>query len=167
MPTYRVSQKIRTVAALAEPKTVESFTLDPYAPSSPTVGAWLATEETRASDVCVAVNGSRQKLLPVIDALASMLQCSFSLTGTAFMAYRLEDNPECIIYFRLLRSKPTTGMMLWGAEQLQDVKKLLQGENTAVLRYFREAINAATSSAGLAMLVVAAEGLAGSDNNHG
>lgn len=52
-------------------------------------------------------------------------------------------------------------MPIWAGQQTADVETLLQGEDPAALRYFREAMNAATSSACLAMLVIVAEALAG------
>ena len=158
---YRISHKIRTVAELAEPTSIAGFRVELFAEGPDSDEAWLATEEASASDVRSAVNSSRTRLLEIIDALAAVLQCSFTLIGASFMAYRMDDNPDCIIFFRHLRPSKTVGMMLWKSEQITDVERLRQIGTPGALRYFREAMNAATSSACLAMLVTTAEALAG------
>jgi hypothetical protein len=162
MPAYRVSHKVRTVAELAEPLTTEGFLLEPFAPGEqPDEEAWVATEVVEAHDFLAALNDSRQRLLPFIDAVAVVTQCAFSLIGMSYMVYRMVENPHCLIYFNHVRRRATVGMILWKPEQGDDISRLLDTESPAALRYFREAMNAATSSACLAMLVITAEALAG------
>ena len=93
--------------------------------------------------------------------MAAVTQCAFSLVGTSFLVYRLTDNPDRVLYFRHLRDRRTVGMTLWRPEQMEDVTTLMRIESPAALRYFREAMNAATTSACLAMLVTTAEAFAG------
>src|ERR1700686_4025526 len=108
-----------------------------------------------------AFNLSRPRLVRTIDALCIVTQCSFSLTAASLMVYRLTNNPDQIVYFRHHRQRPTVPMSIWKAEQLTDVSLLASIENPGALHYFREAVNASTSSAQLAMLVVTAVALAG------
>jgi hypothetical protein len=77
------------------------------------------------------------------------------------MVYRVSDNPERVLYFRHLRDRPTVGMPISEPNQLTDVARLTSVDNPVALHYFREAVNAATSSARLALLVITAEALAG------
>ena len=160
MPSYVVIHKVRTVANLHKNLSIEGFRLQNFA-EQPTEEAWAVSEEVVADDFLKALNHSRERLLPIIDALAFVTQCSFSLAGMSFMVYRLDDNPQCVVYFRHLRSRPTVGMPFWQQEQAEDVSRLLQIENAAALRYFRHAVNASTSSACLALLATTAEALAG------
>jgi hypothetical protein len=162
MPTYHVAHKVRTVAELYESQLVEGFQLQPFDPNGkPSQEAWEASEQVEAQDFLSAFNASRARLLPLIDALAVVTQCAFSLSGMSFQVFRQTDNPDGILYFRHLRGRKTVGMTLWKEEQRKDVGRLLAIESPSALRYFREAINAATSSACLAMLVTTAESLAG------
>jgi hypothetical protein len=159
---YRISHKVRTVADLAEPTSIiKGVKFQPFASGPEGDEAWLATEDASAPDVRSAVNGSRTRLLEIVDALAVVLQCSFSLIGSSYMAHRVDSNPDCIIFFRHSRPSKTVGMTLWKPEQVTDVERLLRIGTPGALRYLREAMNAATSSACLAMLVTTAEGLAG------
>lgn len=162
MPTYHVAHKVRTVADLYEPKMVNDFRLQPFDPDGkPGQEAWEAIEEVEAQDFLTAFNASRARLLPLIDALAVVTQCAFSLSGMSFLVFRRTENPDGILYFRHLRGRKTVGMTLWDEAQCKDVGRLLAIESPVAFRYFREAINAATSSACLAMLVTTAESLAG------
>lgn len=160
MPRYRIDHKIWTVAELSEPKTIEGFGM--YATRAGTdADAWIATDEIDSPDFISAFHSSRPRLVRTIDALCVVTQCSFSLAAASWMVCRLTDNPEQILYFRHLRKTPTVGMAVWKAEQLSDVTRLVLIDNPGALHYFREAVNAATPSAQLAMLVIAAEALAG------
>ena len=123
--------------------------------------AWIATDFVEAPDFLTAFNTSRPRLLKTVDALCVVTQCSFSLIAASWMVYRLTDNADRILYFRHLRETQAVGMPIWKDEQLNDVTKLVSIDNPGALHYFREAVNAATHGARLAMLVITAEALAG------
>jgi hypothetical protein len=78
MPLYRISHKIKTVATLDQPVEVNGFRLERFDPPNYSSGAWTATEDYQATDVATAVNESRQRVMALADALAIVLQCSFS-----------------------------------------------------------------------------------------
>lgn len=160
MPAYLITHKVRTVADLDGVFQLDGFTLDYYSGET-SDEAWTISETLTADTFLTAFNTSRQRLLPLVDALAFTTQCAFSLAGMSFMVRRIDDNPDCVVYFRHVKPRKTVGMTLWQKEQAEDVSRLLTIENKAALRYFREAANAATSSACLAMLTTAAEALAG------
>ena len=162
MPIYRVSHKIWTVADIDGTPVIEGFQMTAVPPEA--VGgpqAWLARHDVDAPDFLSAYNMSRPGLVRTVDALSLVTQCAFSLVATSFSVVRLTDNADRIIYFRHLRQRPTVGIGVWRPEQLADIATLSRMENPGALRYFREAINASTSSARLAMLVITAEALAG------
>ena len=123
--------------------------------------AWIATEEVDEANFIRAFNMSRPRLVQLVDALCVVTQCSFSLAAASWLVCRLTDNPERILYFRHLRKRPTVGMTISRPQQLSDIARLGSIENPGALHYFREAVNASTPSAQLAMLVVTAEALAG------
>jgi hypothetical protein len=160
MPTYRIVHKIWTVAELDEARTIEGFQMRAIDTGSDS-GAWIAIEEIEAPDFITAFNMSRPRLVRTVDALCVVTQCSFSLAAASSLVYRLTDNPDHVLCFRHLRKRATVGMTVWKPEQLNDVAQLVSIENPGALHYFREAVNAATSSAQLAMLVITAEALAG------
>lgn len=160
MPRYRVSHKIWTVAELFEPQAIEGFEVRAVDTGSD-AGAWIATDEIDGPNFITAFNLSRPRLVRTVDALCVVTQCSFSLAATSWMVYRVTDNPEQVLYFRHLRNRPTVGMTIWKPEQLNDVTRLASVNNPGALHYFREAVNAATPSAQLALLVITSEALAG------
>jgi hypothetical protein len=160
MHRYRVGHKIWTVAELYDPQTIEGFEVRAVDTGSD-AGAWIATDEIDARDFISAFNLSRTRLVRTVDALCIVTQCSFSLAAASWMVYRVTDNPERILYFRHLRNRPTVGITIWKPEQLSDLTRLASVNNPGALHYFREAVNAATSSGQLAMLVISAEALAG------
>lgn len=160
MPRYLVTHKARTVADLDGCFQLEGFKLANYSDNAKDE-AWLISEVVTADSFLAAFNTSRQRLIPLVDALAFTTQCAFSLAGMSFMVHRTDDNPDCVVYFRHVKPRKTVGMALWKKEQGEDISRLLRLENQAALRYFRESINAATSSACLAMMTTAAEALAG------
>jgi hypothetical protein len=123
--------------------------------------AWIACEDADAPDFLSAYNRSRPRLVRTVDALSIVTQCAFSLATASFSVYRLTDNPEHVVYFRHLRARHQVGITLWKPEQLRDIAALTAMENPGAMHYFREAINASTPSAQLAMLVITAEALAG------
>ena len=86
---------------------------------------------------------------------------SFSLAAASWMVYRVTDNPELVLYFWHLRNTSTVGMPIWEPNQLNDVARLTSVGSPGALHYFREAVNAATPSGRLALLVSTAEALAG------
>lgn len=53
---------------------LSGFALERLVPTDSSFEAWVATEEAEAPNVAEAVNGSRNRLMPVIDALAAVLQ---------------------------------------------------------------------------------------------
>jgi len=114
-----------------------------------------------APDFISAFNVSRPRLVRTVDALCVVTQCSFSLAAASWMVYRVTDNPELVLYFRHLRNTSTVGMPIWEPNQLNDVARLTSVGSPGALHYFREAVNAATPSGRLALLVSTAEALAG------
>lgn len=162
MPQYYVAHKIRTVAELLEPQSINGFTLCTFDPDGEfPQEAWEASEVLEGNDFLEALNRSRERLLSLVDALAVVMQCAFSVSGMSFQVLRQTENEEGILYFRHLRDRKTVGITLWQSDQADDVKRLLEFARPAAWRFFREAINAVTISSQLAMLVTTAEALAG------
>jgi hypothetical protein len=157
---YRIHHKIWTVADLDQPQIIQGFLVRAIETGSD-AGAWMATDEIDAPDFISAFNLSRPRLVQTVDALCVVTQCSFSLAAASWMVYRVGDNPERVLYFWHLQNRPTVGMPIWEPRQLNDAARLTSFGNPGALHYFREAVNAATPSARLALMVITAEALAG------
>ena len=161
MPRYLVSQKVRTVANVNDAYAVNEFTFTQFEPERGLASdAWEARSEVVANNFRDAFSMSRQVLLPLVDAISVVTQSAASLLATSHFVYRLEQNDDRLMFLYVARRRGPVGMPLGQAEQVRDIQKLLALPGSAV-NYLREANNASTAKTQLAMLVIAAEALAG------
>ncbi len=161
VPTYSVSQKIRTVATIDRTIQAVGITLRPF-PCKPGKAAqsWAADLTVDAADTWTAVSIARELLIPLLDRLALVTQSAFSMAAQSYLVRRLTDNQDGTFYMFCARARHPNGMPLWSAEQVADIDALAKAPVTA-LRSFREAAGASTAQGALAALIIAAEALAG------
>lgn len=160
MNRYLIQQKIKTVATLWDKIPYSGFTFEPFYLQIPAYSKdLLVTKEIEAKDYSEAIKSFQHELIPIIDALAVISQCSFSMLATSFLVFRL-TNPEEYAFIYFVKGRETTGMSLLNSD-FADLDKLIKIENKAALFYFRQSINAETAETRLGMLIIAAEALAG------
>jgi len=163
MNKYKIQQKIITAAKIVDEfLEYEGFIFEPFNKQE----RWksdglLVTKEIIADDGKQALVKYDETLIPIVDVLAVISQCSMSIVLTSMMLYRLESPADCT-FVASRRPRKTVGMPLQ-KKSMDDVKKLESLDNEAALLYLREANNASTILGRLSMLLSATEALAGSE----
>jgi hypothetical protein len=161
MSTYAVSQKIRTVAHIDRPLHLEGITVTPVPKTAGSSGlSWIADLDIDAVDADTALIAAWERIIPLLDKLALISQCAFSMAAQSYLVRRLTDNPGDIFFMFCARARHPNGMPLWSPEQLDDVQALSNAPEIA-LRNFREAANASMAQSALSALIIASEALAG------
>jgi len=162
MNTYLIQQKIKAIANLGIKFDSAGYKFTPFDPQNPFGSEqWLATKEIHAENYQDASLKFRLELIPILDALSVLTQCSFSLIAMSYLIRRLNDNASNIFYLYVAQDRKTVGMPFWEKGQLADLELLLKVENKVALHYLRESNNSSTAKTRLAMLVFAAEAFAG------
>lgn len=162
MNTYLIQQKIKAIANLGITLKTAGYEFTAFDPKN-AFGSeqWLATKQIETDSYQNASLDFRLGLIPILDALSVLTQCSFSLIAMSYLIRRVNDNDSNVFYLYVAQDRKTVGMPFWEKEQLADLEKLLQVENKVALHYLRESNNASTAKTRLAMLVFAAEAFAG------
>lgn len=162
MNRYVIQQKVKSIANLGIEFQSGGYTFTAFDPKNPFGSEqWLATKEIQAETYQDASLTFRLDLIPILDALSVLTQCSFSVIAMSFLIRRLNDNASNSFYLYVAQDRKTVGMPFWEKEQLADLERLLKIENKVALHYLRESNNSSTAKTRLAMLVSAAEALAG------
>ena len=106
----------------------------------------------------------RDQLSPVVDCLSVLTRSAFATAGPSFLVRRLNENPDNDFYVRLASPRKPFGVAFWTDEQQSDLEALMaQCQIRGALDYLREANNTSTPRTRLAMLVIAAESIAGTE----
>jgi hypothetical protein len=162
MNTYLIQQKIKAIANLGVEFERAGYNFKAFDPKNPFGGEqWLSVREVQAQNYQDASLTFRLELIPVLDALSVLTQCSFSLIAMNYLVRRLNDNATDVFYLYVAQDRKTVGMPFWEKEQVADLDRLLRLDNKVALHYLRESNNSSTAKTRLAMLVFAAEALAG------
>lgn len=162
MNTYLVQQKIKAIANLGITFESAGYKFTAFDSKNPFGSEqWLASKELQAQTYQDASLAFRLGLIPILDALSVLTQCSFSLIAMSYLIRRLNDNGSDVFYLYVAQDRRTVGMPFWNKEQLVDLERLLQIDNKVALHYLRESNNSSTAKTRLAMLVFATEALAG------
>ena len=162
MNSYVIHQKIKAIANLGCEFEHSGYTFRPYdADRGFSSEEWLAAKLIPAADWHQASTRFRQELLPILDALSVLTQCSFSVIAMSYFVYRINNNDDGTFYLYVAHDRKTVGMSFWDKDQVHDLDRLLTIDNKIALHYFRESNNSSTAKTRLAMLVIAAEALAG------
>jgi hypothetical protein len=162
MNTYLIQQKIKAIANLGVEFERIGFKFKAFDPKNPFGGEqWLAAKEVEAQNYQDASLAFRLGLIPILDALSVLTQCSFSLIAMSYLVRRLNDNASGVSYLYVAQDRKTVGMPFWDEKQLADLDRLLQLDNKVAVHYLRESNNSSTAKTRLAMLVFASEALAG------
>jgi len=159
---YLIQKKIRTTADLGEEFEYAGFMFVAFEPDKGLSDeAWLAERKISADTYQQAVADFQLALVPIIDALSILTQCSFSILAADFLVYRLNENENRTFYLYVARDRKPVGMPFWPEKGIKDLESLARVPNSFALHYLRESNNATTLKTRLAMLVIAAEALAG------
>lgn len=162
MNTYLIQQKIKAIANLGVEFECAGYKFTAFDPKNPYGSEqWIATKEVQANGYQDASLTFRLELIPILDALSVLTQCSFSVIAMTYLIRRLNDNASEMFYLYVAQDRKTVGMPFWNKEQLDDLDRLLKIDNKVALHYVRESNNSSTAKTRLAMLVSAAEALAG------
>jgi hypothetical protein len=164
---YLVVQKVWTSAELDGRTEARNFYLFQYehgreAGVRRVRRSWLAVRAMEATCWREAYARSSQDLIKLADALHVVLQCVFSLAGASWFVWRQYHEGSGIVIASLSRPQQVVGIGLWRDQQKRDVERL-RAVNGAALLYFRESGRASTAKTKLAMLVIAAEAMAGGE----
>jgi len=134
VPTYSVSQKIRTVATIDTTIEAEDgstpegppsrITLPPFPRKADKAAqAWAADLTVDAEDRDAAVSDAWQRLIPLLDRLAVVTQSAFSIAAQSYLVCRLTDNQGGIFYMFGTRARHPVGMPL-SSDEVADIKAL-------------------------------------------
>src|SRR3990167_7120628 len=112
MNRYLIQQRIKTVASLWNKISHSGFTFEPFDLRIP-AHSWdlLATKEVQAKDCKEAIQSFRHELIPIIDALSVITQCSFTILAMSFLVFR-RTNPEKYAYIYSARGREPTQITL-------------------------------------------------------
>jgi hypothetical protein len=162
MNTYLIQQKVKAIANLGTEFERAGYRFKAFDAKNPFGGEqWLAEKDVEGQCYQDASLAFRLGLIPILDALSVLTQCSFSFAAMSYLVRRLNDNESGVFYLYVAQDRKTVGMPLWDKEQLADLDRLLRFDNKVALHYLRESNNSSTAKTRLAMLVFAAEALAG------
>lgn len=157
---YLIQKKVKTPIEAEGTFEIHGFRIEPY--REPFQDDLLITREIEASNGIEALKTFLVELEPVLDSIAVTTQTMvFPLAMGSMLAYRLNDNPNRLFFAQIAEESQIVGMTLT-EEAIKDAEKLLTGSEAVAMTYLREAINAFSSTHKLAMLISAAEALAGS-----
>lgn len=157
---YLIVQKVWTSASFGR-REVGQFIFLPYQTESPYRRAWLAVTIVETVSWQDAYKSASRSLIRLIDALHVILQCAFSIAGASWFIWTLHKGKGTVVA-NIFRPDSVVPMELWEDRQIRDIRRL-DAVDEAALLYFRESSRASTAKTRLAMLVVAAEALAGED----
>ena len=162
MNTYLIQHKIKAIAKIGAEFESGGYKFTPYDVENPFRGEeWLATKQISDESYQDAILKYRLELIPILDALSVLTQCSFSIIAMSYLIRRLNGNESEVFYLYVAKDRETVGMPLWDKEQFADLARLMGFDDKVALHYLRESNNASTAKTRLAMLVSAAEALAG------
>jgi len=160
MNKYLIQKKVKTPIEAEGEFEIRGYKIGPY--REPYQEDLLVTREIEASNFIEALKTFLFELEPVLDAIAVTAQTMiYPLAMGSVLAYRLNDNPQRVFFAQIANESQIVGMSI-GEETIKDAEKILAGNEAVAMTYLREAINAFSSTHKLAMLISAAEALAGS-----
>lgn len=162
--SYVLLQKLWTSAELYEPLQLEGIYLFTNSTGRSTAGrraSWIAVRTIDAASWNAAYEQASQHVIGLVDRLHVVTQCVFSLVGASWFLWSAEGGSPRVLIANQYRPGSVVPIHLWNEKQLGDVDRL-KAAKAASLLYFRESGRASTAKTKLAMLVIAAESLAGS-----
>ena len=166
MNSYLIHQRIRTPIGLHTELDCRGYRLCPIHQNLQ--GGFIIKKEVEAENFNDAYKSFASFLAPILDAASVVMQCA--ITGTRFSSfciYKQNDNLQHLTYFYYADESDTVGMIL-RKQELMDIEKIVEriqqneSDRTA-LGYLRQANFSSGPMFFLAMLVIAVEALAGSE----
>ncbi len=161
MSTYLIKYKIATLAELVEGFEYKGFEFTAYNPREYwSCDAWVASREIQARNIGEARFKFINDLIPLIERFSVLSQCAFRIYPNTYLIYKVINNSEKIVYIFYVRSTDSVGLH-FNKKEINQLQKFEKIPNPNGLLYIMEASNTTTFYARLAMLIMAAEGLAG------
>lgn len=162
MNNYLIKYKVATLAELVKSFSYSGYEFNPYSSEYWKCDAWAASKEIKAKTAAEARSKFIVGLMPLIEQFSVVSQCAFRLVANTYFIYKLNNNSEKIVYIYYVRSTDPVGLH-FDDEEIAQLPKFKKLSNRSGLLYILEAANTNTFYARLALLIMAAEGLAGEE----
>ncbi len=163
MSRYRIVYKIKTVAELVHPFEFGGYNFLQYSQEFWEDDCWVADRTVEATNFAEAFNQFKLDLIPIIEQCSSVSQCAFQIFGGSYLIYRLDNNPDKVVYIFLVKTYGHVGLLFDKQEidQLQNTSKVA---NKNGFMYIMDATNCTTYYSRLSMLMSAVEAFAGEED---
>ncbi len=163
MNSYKITQKIKTLAHLHQPFDYEGFHFKQWGSTvkeGPTGHAWIADKLIEAGDIAKANNEFHKNLSKIIVQCCFVSQCYFRIISEPFMVLKQNDNPNNIIYLYHTKERKEVPLP-FRKEEIESVKHLESFPRKVAFMYINESTNTTSFYSRLAMLIIALESIAG------
>ena len=163
MNTYKITQKIKTLAHLFQPFDYEEFHFKQWGSTvkdGPTGHAWIADKLIEAVDIVKAINKFHKDLFQIITQCCLVSQCYFRMISEPFMVLKQNNNPNNIFYLYYTKERREVSLP-FRKEEIESVKHLKSFPRKGAFMYINESTNATSFYSRLAMLIIALESIAG------
>lgn len=160
MHEYLIQYEIKTPAYLVKSFEYGDFRFEAWRPESWDSEKWVASRTIESKNYVAAYKHFIKELISLNSRLSVVSQCAFQLRGSNFLIYRLDDNVQRNIFINYTQPRDVVGLP-FDEQEINNLQKLDPVDNPDSLIYLKEAAEAITPYTRLAMLLMAAEGLAG------